>query len=86
MSEQQLAALLEQLKQDQELLAKLRNAADLDAALAVAVQAGFEVSRDDWLQHRQNQAAELSDEELESMAAGKYTGCTVGCTDYMSLY
>jgi predicted ribosomally synthesized peptide with nif11-like leader len=65
MSEEQLAALLAKLKDDAGLQEKLKGAADLDALLAVAKDAGFDISKADWLRYQANQTLELSDEELE---------------------
>ena len=45
MSEEQLAALLAKLKDDEGLQEKLKGAADLDAAVALAKEAGFDVTR-----------------------------------------
>ena len=71
MSEEQLAALLAKLKDDAGLKEKLQGAADLDAAVALAKEAGFDVSKADWLKY-QEQPIELSDEQLEGVAgAGK---------------
>ena len=47
MSEEQLSALLARLKEDGELLEKLKGAADLDATVALANEAGFDVSEAD---------------------------------------
>jgi predicted ribosomally synthesized peptide with nif11-like leader len=47
MSEEQLAALLAKLKDDAALRDKLQAAADLDAAVALAKEAGFDVSKAD---------------------------------------
>ncbi len=72
MSEEQLKAFLEKVKADTSLQEKLKAAADVDAALAIAKDAGFSVSVDDW------QVTELSDEELEGAAGGgafSYSGC-----------
>ena len=74
MSEEQLSALLAKLKDDAELKEKLKGAADLDAAVALAKEAGFDVSEADWLKYQANQNLELSDEELEGVA-----GATPGC-------
>ncbi len=71
MSEEQLSALLAKLKDDAGLLKKLKDAADLDAAVAMAKEAGFDVSKADWLKHQAKQTFELSDEELEGLAGGK---------------
>jgi len=70
MSEDQLAALLAQLKEDEGLQEKLKGAADLDAAVALAKEAGFDVSKADWLKYQAKQTIELSDEELEGVAGG----------------
>jgi predicted ribosomally synthesized peptide with nif11-like leader len=71
MSEEQLAALLAKLKDDAGLQEKLKGAADLDAAVAMAKEAGFDVSKADWLRHQAKQTLELSDEELERAAGGR---------------
>ena len=70
MSEEQLAALLAQLKEDAVLQEKLKGAADLDAAVALAKEAGFDVSKADWLKYQAKETIELSDKELEGMAGG----------------
>ena len=70
MSEEQLSALLAKLKEDAGLQEKLKGAADLDAALAIAQEAGFDVSKSDWLKHQAQQTLELSDEELEGVSGG----------------
>ena len=70
MSEEQLAALLAKLKDDVGLQEKLKGAADLDAVLAIAKEAGFDVSKADWLRYQANETLELSDEELEGIAGG----------------
>ena len=74
MSEEQLSALLAKLKEDAGLQEKLKGAGDLDAAAAVAKEAGFDVSKADWLKYQAKQTLELSDVELENMAGGKATG------------
>ena len=75
MSEEQLTALLAKLKDDVGLQEKLKGAADLDAVLAIAKEAGFDVSKADWLRYQANQTLELSDEvsdeELEGIAGGE---------------
>jgi len=73
MSAEQLAALLAKLKDDEGLQEKLKGAADLDAALAIAKDAGFDISKADWLRYQANQTLELSNEELEGVAGGRLT-------------
>ena len=70
MSEEQLAALLAKLKDDEGLQEKLKGAADLDATLAIAKEAGFDISKAAWLRYQAQQIIELSDEELLSIAGG----------------
>ena len=52
MSKEHLQSLLQQLEQDVDLQEKLKNAADLDDAVAIAKGLGFEVSKMDWLEHK----------------------------------
>jgi len=75
MSEEQLSALLAKLKEDTGLREKLQGAADLDAAIAMAKEAGFDVSKADWLKYQAKQTFELSDEELEGVAGGRAKRC-----------
>ena len=72
MSEEQLAALLAKIKEDAGLQEKLKGAADLDAFLTIAKEAGFDVSKADWLKYQAQaqQTLELSNEELEGVAGG----------------
>jgi len=68
MSEQQLQALLAKIKDDAGLREKLQGAPDLDAALALVMEAGFDVSKQEWLRNQATQTLELSDAELEGVA------------------
>ena len=77
MSEEQLSALLAKLKDDAGLREKLQGAGDLDASLAMAQVAGFDLSKADWLKYQAKQTLELSDEELEEVAGGKSSGWSV---------
>ena len=70
MSEEQLKAFLEKVKGDTTLQANLKAAADSDAVLAIAKEAGFMISTDD-LKKAQS---EVSEEELEGVAGGVTTG------------
>ena len=65
MSEEQLSAFLEKLKDDTSLKDKLKAAADVDAAFAIAEEAGFSISADDL-----KIQSEISEEELEDAAGG----------------
>ena len=67
MSEEQLKAFLEKLKDDSSLQEKLKAAADTDAVLAITKEAGFMISADDL----KNAQSELSDEEMEGAAGGR---------------
>ena len=69
-SEEQLSALLAKLKEDAGLMEKIKSAADLDGALELVKEAGFDVSKSDLLRHQAKQILELSDEELEGVAGG----------------
>ena len=68
MSEDQLKAFLEKVKADTSLQEKLKAAADSDAVLVIAKEAGFMISADDLTKTQ----SDLSLEELEGVAGG---GC-----------
>ena len=77
MSEEQLKAFIEKVKADTSLQEKLKAAADVDAALAIAKEAGFMISADDV-------RTSVSDDELEGAAGGSddETLTDFGCEDY----
>ena len=75
MSQEQLSALLAKLKEDAGLREKLQGAGDLDSAVALAKEAGFDVSKADWLKYQAHKTMELSDDELAGVAGGE--GCIV---------
>jgi len=66
MSEDQLNAFLARVKQDTNLQAKLKAAADSDAVLAIANEFGFNISADDL----KNAQPAISEEDLEGIAGG----------------
>ena len=70
MSEEQFSALLARLKTDRDLQEKLKAATDMDSAVVAAKEAGFDVSKADWLRHQANQTLALTDKELEGVAGG----------------
>ena len=74
MSEEQLKAFLEKVKADTSLQERLKAAADADAVVSVAKEAGFMISADDL----KNAPSELSEEELEGVAGGDFLKCTDG--------
>jgi len=71
MSEDQLTALLEMLKQDEGLREKLKGAADIESAQAIAKDAGFEISKAAWMAYQAKLALQLTDEELEGLTGGQ---------------
>ena len=74
MSEEQLKSFLEKVKADTSLQEQLKAAADADAALVIAKEAGFAITAED-IQSMQS-ATDLSDAELEGVAGGG-TGFTL---------
>ena len=85
MSEEQLSALFAKLKDDAGLQEKFKGAADLDAAVAIAKDAGFDVNKADWLKYQAKQTLELSDEaggcddeELEGVSDEELEGVAGG--------
>ena len=73
MSEDQFPALLAKLKEDAKLQVIFKGASDLAAAVEMAKEAGFDVSKADLLRYQAKQTLELSDEELEGVAGGGAT-------------
>jgi len=67
MSEDQLSAFLEAIKGDAALQARIQDATDLDAVVAIAMEAGFVVSKPEL---EAAQALELSEGELETISGG----------------
>ena len=85
MSEEQLKAFLEKLKSDISLHKQLKAAADSDAVLAIAKEAGFSISADH-LKHAQSRGEivlELSEEELEEGVAAQFENRFGGRHDRM---
>ena len=82
MSEEQLKAFLEKVKADTSLQEKLKAAADADAVVAIAKEAGFSISADDLKKAPQ----EISDNDLEGVAGGGWEtsqsteACGFGCS------
>ena len=81
MSEEQLSALLAKLKEDTGLHERLKGALDLDTAVAIAKDAGFDVSKADCLKYQAKQTLELSDDDLDRVAGGHATDGPCG-TDW----
>ena len=74
MSEEQLKAFLEAVKADAGLQEKLKAAKNVDAVVEIAKAAGFAISADEI----QKSQAEISEEELESVAGGGNDFCRKG--------
>ena len=85
MSEEQLAALLAKLKDDAGLQEKLKGVADPDAAVALAKEAGIDVSKADWLMYQASQTPELSDKELEGVRGGAMSEGATNCGGLFTL-
>ena len=51
---------------------KLKGAADLDAAVAIAKEAGFNMRKADWLSYQAKQTIKLSDDELGAVVGGVF--------------
>ncbi len=71
MSEERLKAFLEKVKSDTSPQEKLNGAADADAVVEIAKEAGFSITAEDI----QSRPVELSDEELEGAAGGGRQTC-----------
>jgi len=80
MPEEQLKDILEKVKKDTSLLEKWKAAANYDAVVAIAKEAGFSISIEDLTMAQ----PVISDEELERAAGGglsfRFNFCG-GCSD-----
>ena len=72
MVEAPLLTLLAKLKEDSEFREKLIGAADLDAAVAIASDAGFDLNKADWLNFQARHGLEMSDEALSGVTGGTF--------------
>jgi len=70
MSEESLASLLSRLKDDAELGEILKSASDLDTAVSIANESGCYVSKAAWDMDQEQNAAELSEEDLDGSSGG----------------
>jgi len=70
MSLEKFTSELAKIKADTGLVAKLKGAANIDAAVALAKGAGYDVSKEDLLKFKASQDVELNDEALEGVAGG----------------
>ncbi len=75
MSEEQLKAFLEKVKDDTSLQEQLKAAVDADAVVEIAKASGFVISADDWNESQ----SDVSDEELESAVGGAPPKFSKGC-------
>ena len=66
MSEEQLKAFLEKVKTETSLQEKLKTAADIEAVVAIAKEAGFMI----WAVEFKKAQSEISEEELENVSGG----------------
>ena len=77
MSEDQLKAFLEAVNADARLQERLKVVKDADAVLAIAKEAGFMISADEL-----EMAKELSEEELEDVAGGRFILSKRACSGF----
>lgn len=84
MSEEQLNAFLEEVKGNSVLQGRLKAAVDMDSVLAIAIEAGFQISAAEL----NNAPFEISDSEFEKLSGGGHSGspcqsvftqCPSGC-------
>ena len=73
MSEEQLKAFLEVAESDASLQEKLQAAESPETVVAMAKEAGFDLSEADLLKHQQSiSEKELSDEEVDGVSGGNH--------------
>ena len=71
MSEDRLDAFLKALETDEGLQQKMLAAEDLEAAVAVANEAGYEITIPDWLRRQAQETLKLNDDEVLEVAGGR---------------
>ena len=81
MSEEQLKAFNAKVQADTSLQEQLKAAADSDAVVEIAKEAGFAITAED-IQSMQSAPVELSDEELEDAAGGHHLKPKGGCLSW----
>lgn len=67
MTEDLIKAFLDKTNGDTNLQEKLKEASDINAVVAIAKEAGFNISADEFAKAK----TEISEDELESVAGGK---------------
>lgn len=72
MSQDQLQALIEAIKNNPQLQQQLSTASSIEEAAGIASEAGFNISSDDINQAIASSGLELTDSELEAVAGGGY--------------
>ena len=82
MSEEQLKAFLEKVKADTSLQEKLNGAADADAVVEIAKDAGFSITAEDIQSRYSIRSRELADEELEGAAGGQASEDCSECSHF----
>ena len=80
MSKEQATAFLETIKANVELQNAIKQAADVDAIVAIAKAQGFNITTTDF----QKAQSELVDAELEAAAGGINQICERGSEDYVN--
>ena len=78
-----IQALLGKLNDVPGLQEKIKGAADLDAALAIAKEAGFDITKAEYLEYKR---MELSDEDLEKVAGGFLDFGNQQCSGFSKLF
>ena len=71
MSAEELNAFIAKVKADPSLVEKLKSVDTEDAVISIAKSSGFEITADDI---KANQPDELTAEELENVAGGRWRG------------
>jgi len=82
MSEDQLSSFYNAIRNDDGLRERLSRAVDVDAVVAIAREAGFDILPDQLQMQRADTQQPLSDEDLENVAGGYQTQycLTKNCT------
>ena len=70
MSKEQFRALQERMAGDLAFQASLKSAGDVESALQIAREAGFDVNQDDVSEYLANQEQALADDQVKDLSGG----------------
>lgn len=78
MSKETLNAFIAKIQSDSALMEQMKAATDIAGGIAIAKNAGFDLTQADFLRLKAKATAELSDEQLEEISGGAWYSISIG--------